>query len=84
MARNFFPDQPALVALCRQHHIRRLCLFGSTLKGTARADSDVELLVEFEPEAHPSLFDIAGIEIELSALLAGRRVDLPTAQDLSR
>jgi predicted nucleotidyltransferase len=84
MARNLFPNQAALATLCRRHHIRRLSLFGSTLKGTARPDSDIDLLVEFEPGAHPSLFDMAGIEIELSALLGGRRVDLRTAQDLSR
>src|SRR4051812_36827800 len=84
MTQNLFPDQVALAALCRRHHIRRLSLFGSTLKGTARPDSDIDLLVEFEPEAHPGLFDMAGIEIELSSLLGGRPVDLRTAQDLSR
>jgi excisionase family DNA binding protein len=78
----FAPD--ALADVCRRHHIRRLSLFGSTLKGTARADSDVDLLVEFEPGAKPSLFDLAKIEGELSNLLAGRRVDLRTPEDLSR
>lgn len=84
MAQNLFPDQAALGALCRRHHIRRLSLFGSTLKGTARPDSDIDLLVEFEPEARPSLLTMAQIEIELSALLNGRRVDLRTREDLSR
>ena len=84
MAQNLFPDQAALAALCRRHHIRRLSLFGSTLNGTARPDSDVDLLVEFEPEARPSLLTMAQIEIELSALLDGRRVDLRTSEDLSR
>ena len=84
MAQNLFPDQAALAALCRRHHIRRLSLFGSTLKGTARPDSDIDLLVEFEPEARPSLLTMAQIEIELSALLDGRRVDLRTREDLSR
>jgi hypothetical protein len=82
--RRLFQDQKALAALCRRHHIRRLALFGSTLKGTARPDSDVDLLVEFEPEAKPSLFTMAKIEMELSELLGGRKVDLRTAQDLSR
>jgi predicted nucleotidyltransferase len=54
------------------------------LKGTARPDSDVDLLVEFEPGATPTLLDMATIEEELSALLHGRRVDLRTAQELSR
>jgi predicted nucleotidyltransferase len=84
MARPLFRDQDALAAICRRHHIRRLSLFGSTLKGSNRPDSDVDLLVEFEPEARPSLLTMARIEIELSQLLDGRKVDLRTAQDLSR
>jgi predicted nucleotidyltransferase len=81
---HIFADQAALEALCRRYHIRRLSLFGSTLRGTNRPDSDVDLLVEFEPNARPSLFTMAGIENELSPLLHGRKVDLRTAKDLSR
>ena len=78
------PLEPiALAALCRWHGIRKLSLFGSELKGTARPDSDIDLLVEFVDGAKPSLFDMAQIEIELSELLGGRRVDLLTAADLS-
>jgi predicted nucleotidyltransferase len=77
-------DSDALAQLCRRHGIRKLSLFGSQLKGTARPDSDIDLLVEFEPDAKPSLLTMARIEIELSALLGGRRVDLRTAEDLSR
>jgi uncharacterized protein len=73
-----------LAALCRRHRIRRLSLFGSVLKGTDRPDSDVDLLVEFERDAAPSLFDLADIETELSALLDGRPVDVRTPEDLSR
>jgi predicted nucleotidyltransferase len=79
------PIEPATLAeLCRRHRIRRLSLFGSTLKGTARADSDVDLLVEFEPGSRITFLDMAQIEIELSQLLGGRKVDLRTAEDLSR
>jgi len=77
-------DHDALDKLCRSHGIRKLGLFGSVLKGSARSDSDVDLLVEFTPSATPSLLDMARIEAELSSLLGGRRVDLRTAQDLSR
>ncbi len=77
-------DRDALARLCRHHRIRRLSLFGSVLKGTDRPDSDVDLLVEFEPNAVPGLLGMAVIEAELSELLRGRRVDLRTAQDLSR
>ena len=76
-------DQEALARLCRCHHIVRLSLFGSVLKGRV-PDSDVDLLVEFEPDAIPGLLGLAAIEAELTALLDGRRVDLRTAQDLSR
>lgn len=79
-----FPDADALAAVCRKHGVRQLALFGSTLKGTARPDSDVDLLVEFDPDRHPSYFDLAQIEEELSALLEGRRVDLRTPRELSR
>jgi predicted nucleotidyltransferase len=84
MAQNLFSDGAALGTFCRRHHIRRLALFGSTLKGGARPDSDVDLLVEFEPGKEPGLIKLAGMEAELSAMLGNRRVDLRTAQDLSR
>jgi uncharacterized protein len=67
-----------------RHHIKKLSLFGSTLKGTARPDSDIDLLVEFEPEARPSYLDLAEIEIELGERIGGRKVDLRTAHELSR
>ena len=76
-------DREALEELCRRHHIRKLSLFGSVLSGTDRAESDVDLLVEFEAGEAPGLLGLAQIEAELSALLGGRRVDLRTAQDLS-
>jgi len=72
-----------LVKFCRSHGIRRLSLFGSTLKGTDGPDSDVDLLVEFEPGRAPGLLALAEMEAELSELLRGRRVDLRTPNDLS-
>ncbi|WP_119292282.1 nucleotidyltransferase family protein [Azohydromonas sediminis] len=77
-------DPDKLAELCRRHRIRKLSLFGSRLKGTARPDSDFDLLVEFEPDARISLLDMASIENELSALMGGRKVDLRTAPELSR
>lgn len=77
-------DAATLARFCEQHHIRRLALFGSVLKGTERPNSDVDLLVEFESDAIPSLFGIVAMEGELSSLLGGRRVDLRTPGDLSR
>jgi hypothetical protein len=77
-------DQETLARLCRRHHIRELSLFGSTLRGEGGPESDVDLLVEFEPGKAPGLLGLAGIEAELSALLGERRVDLRAAQNLSR
>lgn len=77
-------DDTTLARFCRAHGIRRLSLFGSQLKGTARPDSDVDLLVEFEPGRIPGLLGISAMEIELSDLLGRRKVDLRTAGDLSR
>lgn len=71
-----------LTPICRRHGIRRLSLFGSRLTGSARPDSDVDLLVEFEPGRVPGLLGLSQIEIELADLL-GQKVDLRTAADLS-
>ena len=76
--------EATIARVCEANRIRRLALFGSQMKGTARPDSDIDLLVEFFPDARPTLFDIAQIEIDLSTALGGRRVDVRTPQDLSR
>jgi predicted nucleotidyltransferase len=69
---------------CKRNRIRKLSLFGSALKGELRKDSDIDLLVEFQPGEAPSLFDLARMERELSKLLRGRKVDLRTPNELSR
>ena len=68
---------------CRRHHIRKLSLFGSVLREDFTPDSDVDVLVEFEPEATPGLFRFVGMERELSEMV-GRKVDLNTPQCLSK
>jgi uncharacterized protein len=77
-------DPATLAQFCRAHRIGRLALFGSQLKGSAKPDSDIDLLVEFESNAVPGLFAMAAMELELTDLLGGRKVDLRTAEDLSR
>ncbi len=72
-----------LANFCRRHHIQRLALFGSVLREDFRPDSDVDVLVEFAPDAPVGLIRMAGIEEELSQLL-GRKADLRTAAELSR
>lgn len=66
---------------CRRHHIRKLALFGSVIRDDFGPDSDVDVLVEFEPGRTPGL-DFFGMEIELSEML-GRKVDLNTTGFLS-
>ena len=77
-------DREKIAAFGRKHHIMRLALFGSVLRPSFRPDSDVDVLVEFEPGSVPGLFGIARMERELSPLLGGRKVDLRTPEDLSR
>jgi predicted nucleotidyltransferase len=72
----------AIAAFCRRHHIRRLALFGSVLRDDFGADSDLDILVEFD-EGHTPGLAFFGMEEELSALL-GRKVDLNTPGFLSR
>lgn len=71
----------AIAALCRRHHISRLSFFGSALRDDFGPQSDLDLLVEFEPGHAPGLA-FFGIQEELARLL-GRTVDLNTANDLS-
>ena len=73
-----------LVEFCRRHHIRKLALFGSVLRDDFRPDSDVDVLVEFEPSHVPGFFRLFDMQEELSKLFGGRTVDLRTPQELSR
>ncbi len=70
-------------AFCLRHHVRKLSLFGSVLTPRFRAESDIDVLVEFEPGRVPGYFDLAGMELELTEKL-GRKVDLRTPEELSR
>jgi predicted nucleotidyltransferase len=72
-----------LAEFCKKHRIRKLALFGSVLRDDFGPESDVDVLVEFEPGAAVGLIRMAGIELELGALV-GRKVDLRTAAEISR
>ena len=74
-------DHERLAGFCRSNHIRKLALFGSVLRDDFRPDSDVDVLVEFEPEHVPGLRFFT-LERELSEIL-GRKVDLNTPNFLS-
>ena len=80
-ARNIDIPDGRVVDVCQRHHIRRLALFGSVLRDDFTADSDVDVLVEFEPGKTPGLAFFA-LQDELSELL-NRKVDLHTPGFLS-
>ena len=75
--------QDKIEAFCRKHHIRRLSLFGSVLRDDFSPDSDVDVLVEFEPDHGTGFFGFIRMERELTGILAGRRVDLRTPKFFS-
>ena len=75
--------EDALAEFCQEHGIRRLAIFGSALRGDFGPESDVDVLVEFEQDRTPGLFGVAGLEMALSVLFSGRKVDLRTPEDLS-
>ena len=73
--RRLAVDEAELTAFCRKHHIRKLSFFGSVVRDDFSPESDVDVLVEFDPAHTPGL-GIVDVEEELSRLLGGRRVDL--------
>jgi predicted nucleotidyltransferase len=71
-----------LAEFCKRHRIRRLALFGSILRDDFGPDSDIDVLVVFEPAARVGFFRLMNIQSQLSKLL-GRKVDLNTPGFLS-
>ena len=69
---------------CQKHRIVRFSLFGSVLREDFNEHSDIDVLVEFEPEHIPGFLRLAGMEMELSELVGGRKVDMRTPDELSR
>jgi predicted nucleotidyltransferase len=76
-------DRTKIADFCRAHHIRELSLFGSVLRDDFRADSDIDVLVEFVPGTVVGL-RIIDIEDELSRILGGHKVDLVPKKYLNR
>ena len=72
-----------IAEFCKHNRIRRLSLFGSVLREDFSPDSDVDILVEFEPGTRVGLIRLSGLEIELGTIL-GRKVDLNTSGFLSK
>ena len=76
-------DNTQIAAFCREHHITKLAFFGSVLTDQFRPDSDVDVLVEFDPNHIPTLLDVVRMERELSSIF-DHKVDMRTPKDLSR
>jgi len=74
-------EEAKLADLCRRYGVRELSLFGSAVRNEMRPDSDLDLLVEFLPDAQVDLVDYAGLMLDLSRLL-GRKVDLVSKNGL--
>ncbi len=78
---NAFVDEVALTELCRRYRVRELSVFGSAARGDMRPSSDIDLLVEFLPDAEVDLVDHAALMLDLARLL-GRKVDLVSKNGL--
>jgi uncharacterized protein len=76
-------DRDEVAEFCRRHHIRRLAFFGSVLRDDFRSDSDVDVLVEFEPEYRLGLFELIRMQQKFSKMI-GREADFRTPEDLGR
>ncbi|MBZ5677538.1 MAG: nucleotidyltransferase family protein [Acidobacteriia bacterium] len=74
-------DEAQLASICRRYGVRELSVFGSAAHDSMRPDSDIDLLVDFLPDAEPGLIDHAGLMLDLSELL-DRKVDLVSKNGL--
>lgn len=83
MVQNLGIKEDRIAEFCRKHHIFKLSLFGSVLRSDFRPDSDVDVLVRFDP-ARPVGFRIFDMEEELSNMFGGRKVDIVNEKFLNR
>jgi predicted nucleotidyltransferase len=83
MALRIDIDHERIAEFCRENRIRKLSFFGSVIRDDFAADSDVDVLVDFQPDAGVGLLEMAQMQIELAEIL-GREVDFKTAGFLSR
>jgi hypothetical protein len=83
LSRSLKINRPELTGFCALNHIQKLSLFGSVLRDDFKPESDIDVLVEFQPGKTPGFLKLAGMEEELSGIIGGRKVDLRTPQDLS-
>ena len=82
MSQRISVDKEQLAELCHNRHIIKLAFFGSVLRNDFNADSDLDVIVDFEENHIPGFLELYEIEQELSRLVAGRKVDLLTRKSL--
>ena len=83
LKRRLKVDEAALAGFCRLNHVQKLSLFGSVLRADFKPESDIDVLMEFQPGKTPGFLKLGDMEEQLSVLIGGRKIDLRTPQDLS-
>ena len=84
MTANLAIPKNEIADFCQRHHILSLAIFGSALRDDFGPESDVDVLVDFDPDHTPGFFSLFDMEEELTTLFGGHKADLRTPQDLSR
>ncbi len=75
-------SEPELAAFCEKHHIVKLSVFGSAVRDVLRPESDVDVLVRFDPQHVPGYLRLFEIEEELASLFGGRKIEMVTEKFL--
>jgi hypothetical protein len=84
MNKDITINKNKIAEFCKKHHIQRFSIFGSALRHDFNPESDIDVLVDFEPGHVPGFFKLFEMEEELSKIFGERKVDIRTPQDLSR
>jgi len=84
MTKDITLSKEKIQEFCRRNLIRKLALFGSVLRDDFGPESDIDILVEFEPGARVGFFELYDLEQELSGVFGGRKVDINTPKCLSK
>jgi len=84
MTKNITLSKEKIEEFCLRNRIRKLALFGSVLRDDFSPESDIDVLVEFEPGARVGFFELYDLEQELSGIFGGKKVDINTPKCLSK
>jgi hypothetical protein len=84
MAKGISIPKDKIKEFCTRNHVKKLSLFGSVLRDDFRKDSDIDVLVEFEPTSKVGFFELYDMEQELSDIFGGRKVEINTPKSLSK